>query len=96
MIIDNVVVEADEKVFGSAELERYVKYAKAHTSGVLKEIRVKLCADGKVEIEYKTVEEFERIRRITGYLTGDLKSWNDAKRAEESERVKHGVSEYAD
>lgn len=94
MIIDNVVVEADEKVFGSAELARYVEYAKAHTSGVLKEIRVKMCDDGKVEIDYKTVEEFERIRRITGYLVGTLERWNDSKRAEESERVKHGVEEY--
>ena len=34
--------------------------------------------------------EFERIRRITGYLTGDLSSWNSAKRAEEKDRVKHG------
>ena len=33
---------------------------------------------------------FERIRRITGYLTGSLESWNDAKRAEERDRVKHG------
>ncbi|MBF8419102.1 anaerobic ribonucleoside triphosphate reductase [Heyndrickxia coagulans] len=30
-----------------------------------------------------------RIRRITGYLVGDMKRWNSAKRAEESERVKH-------
>ncbi len=34
---------------------------------------------------------FERIRRITGYLTGSLESWNDAKQAEEKDRVKHGV-----
>ena len=34
---------------------------------------------------------FERIRRITGYLVGTLDRFNDAKRAEESERVKHGV-----
>jgi ribonucleoside-triphosphate reductase len=33
---------------------------------------------------------FERIRRITGYLVGDMKRWNDAKRAEEKNRVKHG------
>ena len=33
--------------------------------------------------------KFERIRRITGYLTGDLNRWNDAKRAEEKDRVKH-------
>ena len=32
-----------------------------------------------------------RIRRITGYLTGDLDSWNSAKQAEEQDRVKHGV-----
>lgn len=30
-----------------------------------------------------------RMRRITGYLTGDLNSWNSAKRAEESDRIKH-------
>ena len=30
-----------------------------------------------------------RVRRITGYLTGDLSSWNSAKRAEERDRVKH-------
>lgn len=34
---------------------------------------------------------FERIRRITGYLTGNLSGWNDAKRAEEKDRVIHGV-----
>ena len=32
---------------------------------------------------------FERIRRITGYLTGTLSRWNNAKRAEERDRVKH-------
>ena len=32
---------------------------------------------------------FRRIRRITGYLTGDLDNWNSAKRAEEHDRVKH-------
>ena len=32
---------------------------------------------------------FERIRRITGYLVGTLDRFNDAKRAEERERVKH-------
>ena len=35
---------------------------------------------------------FERIRRITGYLVGTLDRFNDAKRAEESDRVKHSVS----
>lgn len=34
---------------------------------------------------------FERIRRITGYLVGTLDRFNDAKRAEEKDRVKHSV-----
>ena len=34
---------------------------------------------------------FERIRRITGYLVGTLERFNDAKRAEEGERVKHNT-----
>ncbi|MDR3230587.1 MAG: anaerobic ribonucleoside triphosphate reductase [Synergistaceae bacterium] len=32
---------------------------------------------------------FERIRRITGYLVGTLDRFNDAKKAEERDRVKH-------
>ena len=32
---------------------------------------------------------FERIRRITGYLVGDMSHWNNAKRAEEADRIKH-------
>ncbi len=34
---------------------------------------------------------FERIRRITGYLVGTMDKWNDAKKAEEQERVKHDL-----
>lgn len=36
---------------------------------------------------------FERIRRITGYLVGTMDHWNDAKTAEEKDRVKHGIGE---
>ncbi len=34
---------------------------------------------------------FERLRRITGYLVGSLERWNDGKKAEEHDRVKHEV-----
>lgn len=37
--------------------------------------------------------EFERIRRITGYLVGTMDHWNDAKTSEEKDRVKHGIGE---
>lgn len=37
---------------------------------------------------------FERIRRVTGYLAGDVKRFNNGKRAEERDRVKHsGIKE---
>ncbi len=38
---------------------------------------------------------FERIRRITGYLVGTMDKWNDAKRAEERDRVKHSLNKSA-
>ena len=34
---------------------------------------------------------FERIRRITGYLVGTTERFNNGKRAEEHDRVKHGT-----
>lgn len=34
--------------------------------------------------------KFERIRRITGYLVGDVSRWNNGKRSELKDRVKHG------
>ena len=36
---------------------------------------------------------FERIRRITGYLVGTVDRFNNGKRAEERDRVKHGTKE---
>ena len=46
--------------------------------------------DCKESYELTTVP-FERIRRITGYLVGTMDRWNDAKRAEEHDRVKHSL-----
>nr|WP_084515790.1 anaerobic ribonucleoside-triphosphate reductase [Desulfovibrio cuneatus] len=53
------------------------------------------CTDKKVATEVKMVgagQGFERTRRITGYLVGTLERFNNAKRAEERERVKHGAA----
>lgn len=47
----------------------------------------------KVKQESNLVGEgvnFERTRRITGYLVGSLERFNNAKRQEEKDRVKHG------
>jgi ribonucleoside-triphosphate reductase len=47
---------------------------------------------GRTEEEHK----FNRIRRITGYLVGTLDRFNNGKRAEERDRVKHGVVNHED
>ncbi len=51
------------------------------------------------EKEVRTVGEgvgFERIRRITGYLVGTIYRFNNGKRAEERDRVKHGLEGIVD
>ena len=55
---------------------------------------IDIAVDGEfVDLTYhwQTIP-FERIRRITGYLVGTLDRFNDAKRAEEADRVKHGMA----
>lgn len=46
----------------------------------------------KKEILIGEGRDFERIRRITGYLVGTIDRWNNAKRAEERDRVKHSLA----
>ncbi len=56
-------------------------------SGIIKGDRCPAC--GRHESEGDV--PFERLRRITGYLVGSLERWNDGKKAEEHDRVKHNV-----
>ena len=55
-------------------------------------VEIKLCGE-EVELRFELPKSipFERIRRITGYLVGTMDRWNDAKAAEEADRVKHSV-----
>ena len=54
---------------------------------------IDLKLDGEdVEITYTLKKRpFERVRRITGYLVGTMDRWNNAKQAEERDRVKHEI-----
>ena len=53
-------------------------------------VTVTLCDDGGIDLSYVAHgQKFERIRRITGYLVGTIDRWNNAKQAEEHDRVKH-------
>jgi hypothetical protein len=58
----------------------------------INEISIKIDGDF-VDVHWvlEPLPGFQRIRRITGYLVGTLDRWNDGKRAEEHDRVKHGV-----
>lgn len=50
--------------------------------------------DSKQQYDAKTAGKginFERVRRITGYLVGDLDRFNDAKRSEVADRIKHNI-----
>ena len=74
------------------EINAYVERAEKQNHGK-KLAAIDINVDGDyVDLKY-TFEpmEFNRIRRVTGYLVGTLDRWNDGKKAEEKDRVKHGV-----
>lgn len=74
------------------EIENYVNYLSDKNAGRgLKSLQI--AVDGEyVDLTYELeTVPFERIRRITGYLVGTTDRWNNAKRAEEKDRVKHGL-----
>ncbi len=74
------------------EIVRYIDYVQNKIPDPITalDIRPSKKKPRMVELRYaqKTVK-FERIRRITGYLVGTVDRWNNAKKAEEHERVKH-------
>ena len=52
--------------------------------------KIEINVDGEfVDLKYHYNIPFERIRRITGYLVGTTDRWNNAKKAELKDRVKH-------
>lgn len=70
-----------------AYVSRGIEVCKGRT---LKKVEVEI--DGEhAEVRYYSKENFDRIRRITGYLVGTTDRFNDAKASEERDRVKHGV-----
>ena len=74
------------------EIRNYVRYLSEKNPGrTLKSLKIEPDGD-YVNLSYELEPvPFERIRRITGYLVGTMDRWNDAKRAEERDRVKHGL-----
>ena len=77
------------------EIDAYVEMAKDKYGDKLVSLKIEVENNDEVTLTYilKNDVPFERIRRITGYLVGTLDKWNDAKRAEERDRVKHTVNQ---
>lgn len=89
-----------ESEFTVTEKEKvaYIDAIKKHITeegkdaSLLKSIKLSLVKGDpeSCEAEYQLEgRPFERIRRITGYLVGTTDRWNNAKRAELNDRVKH-------
>ena len=71
------------------ETQTYADYLESKFHRKLKSLDVRI--DGEyVDLKYEfEIVPFNRIRRITGYLTADITTWNNAKTAELQDRVKH-------
>ncbi len=75
------------------EINEYVKYVEEkYPDKKIATLDLNINGD-YVDLSYTFENDvpFERIRRITGYLVGTLDRFNDGKRAEERDRVKHDV-----
>ena len=90
-----MIIEVKGEEMCQEEQQAYAKMMQdKHPSWDIKKLT--LTIDGEfvdIKTEYDEVTPFERIRRITGYLVGSLNRFNDGKRAEERDRVKHGITE---
>jgi len=78
------------------EAQSYVEYLEGKYNRKLEKLDITI--DGEfadLNYEFEHVP-FERIRRITGYLVGTMDHWNDAKTAEERDRVKHSLGDASD
>jgi hypothetical protein len=88
----------DVKVMGGelpqGEIDAYITRAKdKYPDKIISGIDFKVDGD-YVDMTYHWQSKpFERIRRITGYLVGTLERFNNGKRAEEADRVKHGLTQ---
>ena len=87
---NNVQVKVKNGYMDEEEIQAYIKYLEnKFPNETLKSLTISIDGD-EVDLDYVfQPQNFERIRRIIGYLVGTLDRFNDAKAAEEKDRVKH-------
>lgn len=85
-VTGNPITQEEQQAYINRAMEKYGEALEGMDIHVHEE---------EVEINYRLkAKPFERLRRITGYLVGSMSRWNDAKSAEEHDRVKHGMEEF--
>ena len=82
---DDSITEQEAKELTNAEKQDWWENLDHMALGYLTIKRI----DGEIELHGKEAPPIERIRRITGYLTGTVGRWCNAKKAELKDRVKH-------
>jgi hypothetical protein len=88
-----MVINTKGESISQSEIDEYIKYVQdKNPDKEIAELNLNVNGDF-VDLSYTFTNDvpFERIRRITGYLVGTLDRFNDGKRAEEKDRVKHDV-----
>lgn len=90
-VVDGITISSNEPV-DEKTARAYIGYIKKkHPKREVDSVELSFVEGDEVELGYYLVpEQFEKIRRITGYLVGTVDRFNDGKRAEEHDRVKHG------
>jgi len=91
-IVMDVTVNVTGGVLEQEEINAYIQRAKEKYGREPLGIDIRVDGD-YVELSYDFGHTpFQRIRRITGYLVGTLDRFNNGKRAEERDRVKHSIT----
>ena len=86
-----MIINVNGGPISDKEKMAYVEYLQKKYNRKIDTLNITVDGD-EVDLDYRFApENFERIRRITGYLVGTLDRFNNAKRSEEKERVKHGM-----
>lgn len=87
---NNIQVKVKNGYMDENEIQAYIEYLEnKFPNETLKSLSITINGDD-VDLDYVfQPQNFERIRRITGYLVGTLDRFNDAKAAEEKDRIKH-------
>ncbi len=98
--IDGIMVEVHGLYDVSwKEAEKYIRHIRETekellSHGRLSSLSIHATQSGDVLLDYAVKPpKFQRIRRITGYLVGTTDRWNNAKKAELEDRVKHSMNE---